>query len=606
MSLATRCAFCGTAFRVVEDQLKVSDGWVRCGQCNQVFNGRAGLIELGAEPLPSDPSERGRTPFAPTPDVAESREASPGPTGAASPAPTRPHTSPDAKAVAPEATPGSRDDAVAAASTAVLGLTAGSGATSPEPLAEPGPFRIGLVDAPGPSADLGMAGESEALPSGTAPVDQADTTAPSMGALLARESTDVAQAPAARLPAPGETAQAGEALAGPDPSPQHPVTGSGGAEIPAHAASAASSLDEASVSTPAAPGSAGAALPARETAAPDQRPSDEADPASVVPAASFPASSAIEPDRAEPSGPGPHEPPALPPGDASRTAEPLPDSAHDTSPEIHVVFADPGHATPATTLASSQVGEGRVHADGDADAAEHWLVPASHAGSGELGERADQRERSHGDDSTGPGDRVERRDAASSIPAALESPEPVTTTESAAASPGDLPTFLQVPERPSRWQGRRARALLIAIVAAAALVLLGQIAHHFRDALAARVPATRGALEAWCGLVGCRVEAPRAIDQITLDSSALLRDPTLDAFRLSVTLRSRGTVALAMPSFDLRLTDSAGTLVARRMLTPRELGAPALLQPGSELALHALLAVREARVTGYTVEIFYP
>lgn len=38
MSLATRCTHCNTAFKVVQDQLKVSQGWVRCGHCHQVFN----------------------------------------------------------------------------------------------------------------------------------------------------------------------------------------------------------------------------------------------------------------------------------------------------------------------------------------------------------------------------------------------------------------------------------------------------------------------------------------------------------------------------------------------------------------------------------------
>jgi len=46
MSLATRCAACGTVFRVVQDQLKVSDGWVRCGRCAEVFNAIEGLVEL--------------------------------------------------------------------------------------------------------------------------------------------------------------------------------------------------------------------------------------------------------------------------------------------------------------------------------------------------------------------------------------------------------------------------------------------------------------------------------------------------------------------------------------------------------------------------------
>ena len=52
MSLATRCSTCGTVFRVVQDQLKVSEGWVRCGRCAEVFNAIDGLVdvETGADP----------------------------------------------------------------------------------------------------------------------------------------------------------------------------------------------------------------------------------------------------------------------------------------------------------------------------------------------------------------------------------------------------------------------------------------------------------------------------------------------------------------------------------------------------------------------------
>ena len=38
MSLIARCPSCGTMFKVVTDQLKVSQGWVRCGQCAEVFD----------------------------------------------------------------------------------------------------------------------------------------------------------------------------------------------------------------------------------------------------------------------------------------------------------------------------------------------------------------------------------------------------------------------------------------------------------------------------------------------------------------------------------------------------------------------------------------
>ncbi len=50
MSLVTRCTACGTLFKVVADQLKISDGWVRCGQCATVFDAQSNLV---AEPQPT-------------------------------------------------------------------------------------------------------------------------------------------------------------------------------------------------------------------------------------------------------------------------------------------------------------------------------------------------------------------------------------------------------------------------------------------------------------------------------------------------------------------------------------------------------------------------
>lgn len=38
MSLITRCPACGTLFKVVPDQLRISEGWVRCGHCADVFD----------------------------------------------------------------------------------------------------------------------------------------------------------------------------------------------------------------------------------------------------------------------------------------------------------------------------------------------------------------------------------------------------------------------------------------------------------------------------------------------------------------------------------------------------------------------------------------
>ncbi len=43
MSLITRCPACQTTFRVVPDQLRMSEGWARCGQCSEIFDAASSL-----------------------------------------------------------------------------------------------------------------------------------------------------------------------------------------------------------------------------------------------------------------------------------------------------------------------------------------------------------------------------------------------------------------------------------------------------------------------------------------------------------------------------------------------------------------------------------
>ncbi|WP_427913549.1 DUF3426 domain-containing protein [Ramlibacter sp. MMS24-I3-19] len=46
MSMITGCPACGTLFKVVPDQLKISDGWVRCGHCSEVFDAGAHMRQV--------------------------------------------------------------------------------------------------------------------------------------------------------------------------------------------------------------------------------------------------------------------------------------------------------------------------------------------------------------------------------------------------------------------------------------------------------------------------------------------------------------------------------------------------------------------------------
>lgn len=53
--MITRCPGCQTLFKVVPDQLRISEGWVRCGQCDAIFDASLHLVPQDPDILPQDP-----------------------------------------------------------------------------------------------------------------------------------------------------------------------------------------------------------------------------------------------------------------------------------------------------------------------------------------------------------------------------------------------------------------------------------------------------------------------------------------------------------------------------------------------------------------------
>jgi hypothetical protein len=151
------------------------------------------------------------------------------------------------------------------------------------------------------------------------------------------------------------------------------------------------------------------------------------------------------------------------------------------------------------------------------------------------------------------------------------------------------------------------RLALSLAAASGALLLAGQAGFEYRDLLGARYPALRPALELGCRLLGCSVGPARVIDSLAVESSGLVRVEKSSVYRLSVALRNRAAIELALPALELALTDSQGRLMARRVLQPVELGASqATLGAGRELGLLATLQAPGEPVAGYTIELFYP
>ena len=137
-TLAARCTACGTVFRVVPDQLRVSGGWVRCGRCAAVFNAAENLIdlesgaprrldlgiEISSQPpmaaaprveAKAAPRAKSATAVAPSPPApVEVLPSAPSPEPPLEPPPERPSESPSSPATAKASGPEADSDSVSA------------------------------------------------------------------------------------------------------------------------------------------------------------------------------------------------------------------------------------------------------------------------------------------------------------------------------------------------------------------------------------------------------------------------------------------------------------------------------------------------------------
>lgn len=252
---------------------------------------------------------------------------------------------------------------------------------------------------------------------------------------------------------------------------------------------------------------------------------------------------------------------------------------------------------------------------------EFMAAPATNNGAPAALPRTDSGETTETPEEAG-GPALQRIAVGAGAGAAIASPElgatesamtPATPADELTADPAPeadadaAPEFVREAQAQARWHRPWIRAVLATAALVLALALVAQLAHHFRDALVARYPAASTALGDWCGIVECVIAPPRSIQDVLVDSTSLTRASTSDAFTLSLALRNRSSIPLAMPSVELTLTDASGQLVAKRVLRPADFRASSnLLAPGVETPLQVTLGVGSAGVTGYTIEIFNP
>jgi hypothetical protein len=170
-------------------------------------------------------------------------------------------------------------------------------------------------------------------------------------------------------------------------------------------------------------------------------------------------------------------------------------------------------------------------------------------------------------------------------------------------------SFVRKGRRRAFWRRPAVRTGLAVLVLLLGGLLALQVAYQDRDRLALAQPGLRPVLQGMCAVLGCTLSAPRQIESIVIDSSGFNRLRG-DTYRLSFTLRNTAAVEVAAPAMELTVTDAQDQTLARRVLTPAELGAPQGVIPAasewSRTVGVVLSPAGPARVAGYRLLAFYP
>lgn len=175
----------------------------------------------------------------------------------------------------------------------------------------------------------------------------------------------------------------------------------------------------------------------------------------------------------------------------------------------------------------------------------------------------------------------------------------------------DEPDFLKRGRRKQRLS-RKLRIFLGISCFILLIAALLQGAYVFRNQIAGWFPQAKPVLIDACKLLGCRIDLPAQIDQVSIESSEL---QTLandkDTFVLTTLLRNYSSTSQEWPHIELTLNDINEKALLRRVFTPADylhnsedvrLGFSA----NSERSVKLSFELSQLKASGYRVYLFYP
>ena len=174
----------------------------------------------------------------------------------------------------------------------------------------------------------------------------------------------------------------------------------------------------------------------------------------------------------------------------------------------------------------------------------------------------------------------------------------------------DEPEFV----KRERKKQSRSRGMRLAMGGMSFLFLLAavlQTTYILRDQIAARIPESKPLLQSACGYLGCTVELPAEIDNISIESHQIATLATRkDTSELSLLLRNSASTVQSWPQLEMTLIDENNFPLARRVFAPHEYLPAAIdarkgFPASSEQPVKVYFEFTDAKPANYHVDVFY-
>jgi predicted Zn finger-like uncharacterized protein len=156
---------------------------------------------------------------------------------------------------------------------------------------------------------------------------------------------------------------------------------------------------------------------------------------------------------------------------------------------------------------------------------------------------------------------------------------------------------------------KKVNAVLAVLCILALLAIIAQLMVVGRFMMADKAPELKPILTQLCEPLHCTVEpatwlAPLTLDALSLSKLSAATSAEMQPYRVQATVRNSSQLSIKTPHIELTVSNAQGSTIARKTLTPAQLGGAKALAPNSDWVIDSVLLMDQQTV-GYTARLVY-